>query len=801
MAKTRALNASSGTAESHAAAFARAMVALPAWPKWVANGPGGFAWNAGLLRSAALWLIYTRQRLGLAGGHGGGAAIVWLPTQELVETAAIDLAAWQNACETDLDVHVFPPWDVLPTESLTPDSEALTGRSNVLRDIEEKRLSAQGIVLTSSQALLQPCPLARQGSAGERLLKKGDSADPIELIRWLTEKGYQRVTKTFAHGEAALRGHILDVYPWVRATREFDRDTAVRIVFEFDTIQEIHGFDPRTQRTLGEVATLRLADMSPERLAQPFDPRRPELRATFWEYLPIGTRLDWIDPDGCVAAARLYLQSQQPAEAVGPDAPAWQANGIAFSLGEVLAKVRSWPRAVYAPVGPGGVAEPAAATADGPVETAKTVPAADALIASQWPGEPELLEWRTTDLQRVQGGGVAKLKDLLTGERAPATVVIWADTAGDRDQLRRDLAALMPEQAEVLASRCRWLVGPQSQSFEFRGEKNSAEDNGNGGLVFVSQEHLQGKRHLRKADARRATLGKRLFDFLELNLGDLVVHTLHGICRYMGMTRMERNGKLEDYLVLLFADDVKMFVPGSHVDLVQKYVGKGGDAGRSTAEASVQLSRLGGRTWSTRKARAEKALKDIAEDLLAVQAARRNRIGIIHPPDNDMTRAFDAAFPYTETPDQLVSLADIKKDLERPYPMDRLLCGDVGFGKTEVAVRAAFKAVCGGRQVAVLVPTTILAEQHMKTFSERMKSQAVRVEALSRFRTPQEQKAILEDVKHGKVDVVIGTHRLLQKDVAFRHLGLVIIDEEQWFGVKHKERLKQLRTQVDVLTL
>jgi transcription-repair coupling factor (superfamily II helicase) len=320
--------------------------------------------------------------------------------------------------------------------------------------------------------------------------------------------------------------------------------------------------------------------------------------------------------------------------------------------------------------------------------------------------------------------------------------------------------------------------------------------------VLGGQE-LFHREEVRQVMPRRHLESRAIDSFLDLSEGDLVVHVSHGIARYRGMQLVDRHdptagtpikgGSAEEHLILEFRDGVRVFVPASKIDLVQKYVGGG--------NTQPELSRFGGASWQNRKARVQAAVMDLASDMIQLQALREAQPGIAYPPDTDWQREFEAAFPYQETPDQLTSLGEIKLDMERARPMDRLLCGDVGYGKTELAVRAAFKAIDNGRQVAVLVPTTVLAEQHYRTFGQRLAEYPFVVECLSRFRTTGEQKEIVNRLAKGGVDVVIGTHRLVSADVQFKDLGLVIIDEEQRFGVEHKERLKRLREKVDVLTM
>ena len=298
---------------------------------------------------------------------------------------------------------------------------------------------------------------------------------------------------------------------------------------------------------------------------------------------------------------------------------------------------------------------------------------------------------------------------------------------------------------------------------------------------------------MRCAGSIRHVAGRALDSFLELREGDLIVHVTHGIGRYRGLKLLEKEGRAEEHLELEYHGGTRIFVPASKIELVQKYVGG--------KKLKPPLAKIGGKSWVRHKKAAEAAVIDLASDMLEMQARRDARPGIRFPDDTLWQQEFDASFPYQETDDQLTAIADIKHDMQHPKPMDRLLCGDVGFGKTEMAIRAAFKAVDAGYQVAVLVPTTVLAEQHRRTFTERMAEFPFEIAGLSRFCTTKQQREILERTRAGAVDIVIGTHRLASADVEFQNLGLVIIDEEQRFGVAVKERLKALRAMVDVLTM
>ncbi|MBC7819592.1 MAG: transcription-repair coupling factor, partial [Planctomycetaceae bacterium] len=340
------------------------------------------------------------------------------------------------------------------------------------------------------------------------------------------------------------------------------------------------------------------------------------------------------------------------------------------------------------------------------------------------------------------------------------------------------------QQNAGLAERVALCVGRVNRGFRLVAER----------IIVLSDHELFGRTTIARETKRRRKVESRAIDsFLELNEGDVVVHLSHGIARYRGMKLMEKGDATEEHLTLEFANRVLIYVPVSLIHLVQKYVGG--------QRSSPELSTIGGTTWAKRKQKVADAVADLATDMILLQAARETKPGFAYPVDSHMVKEFDAAFPYEETPDQLSAIEDCKADLERARPMDRLICGDVGYGKTEVALRAAFKVIDAGKQVAVLVPTTVLAEQHFRTFSERMAEFPITVEGISRFKTKGEQKKIIEGAASGAIDLLVGTHRLVSPDVRFKDLGLLVIDEEQRFGVEHKEVLKHLRLEVDVLTL
>lgn len=375
------------------------------------------------------------------------------------------------------------------------------------------------------------------------------------------------------------------------------------------------------------------------------------------------------------------------------------------------------------------------------------------------------------------GEAITELVELLAeDERA----LVACHNEGELERL----SELIAETNHSAAERISLCLGRLSAGFRMVADR----------LIVISDHELFHRHEVRRGGDKKAAVETRAIDsFLELSPGDLVVHLTIGIGRFRGMELLEKGEQTEEHLVLEFHGRARVYVPASLIHLVQKYVGG--------SKSPPKLSRLGSKSWERKKRAVEAAVHDLAAEMVEFQAKRQTKTGFRYPPDSQWQQEFEASFPYTETPDQLATMEAIRNDMESGRPMDRLICGDVGFGKTEMAIRAAFKAVDAGKQVAVLVPTTVLAEQHYRTFCERMAEYPFTIEVLSRFKTKKEQTRILQGLESGAVDLVIGTHRLVQKDIAFHDLGMLIIDEEQRFGVAAKEMLKRLRLEVDVLTM
>ena len=380
------------------------------------------------------------------------------------------------------------------------------------------------------------------------------------------------------------------------------------------------------------------------------------------------------------------------------------------------------------------------------------------------------------NVERI-GGDLEKLAEDIDQHVGQRSVIVVAMNEGEQARLQELLAGAQATQNH----RLHIVVSQLLNGFEVLPE----------GMFVLTAGQLLRRSHVRRVAKRAAS--RPIDSFLDLKSGDLVVHLSHGIGVYRGTELLEKHGQKFEHLVIEFDGGTKLFVPSSKIELIQRYVG--------ATKGRPKLAKIGGLSWAKQKKAAERAVQDMAVELLELQALRRSQPGIAFAPDSIWQSQFDASFSYVETPDQLAAIAAVKQDMLTTRPMDRLICGDVGFGKTEVAMRAAFKAIDSGYQVAVLVPTTVLAEQHYKTFRERMAEFPFDIEKLSRFATPAQQRETLRGVASGRVDVVIGTHRIASKDIKFYNLGLLIIDEEQRFGVEIKERLKHLRSNVDVLTL
>jgi transcription-repair coupling factor (superfamily II helicase) len=516
-----------------------------------------------------------------------------------------------------------------------------------------------------------------------------------------------------------------------------DASDPLRVELFGDEIESIRRFSVETQRTIETLTEVSLTVVAP--VAD--DAAQVQAAGeSFLDALPTGSWLMLAEPTDLVHEGRQYLERLK------------DARGM-FSVESTLARCLERPAVTVASL------------SEGREHTYFRLPA--------------------ESIERFTGPRNEVLGELADAVDRDEQVLIACHNAGEQERLQELIAQHDAEHPDrTLGGRVQLCVGTLTRGYRLASE----------GLVVLSDHELFSRTQIHRVKRKTSKVESRAIDtFLDLNEGDVVVHLTHGLARYRGMELLEKDGAKEEHLQLEFRDKVSIYVPVSLIHLVQKYIGG--------AKVAPTLSRLGGKGWAAKKKRVADAIADMASDMLRLQAARELKPGIACPPDSHWQQEFDASFPYVETEDQLQAIIDCKQDLERTRPMDRLICGDVGFGKTEVAMRAAFKMMDSGRQVAVLVPTTVLAEQHFRTFRDRMAEFPFTIEKLSRFVSKAEQKKTLEGMQAGTVDCVIGTHRLVQKDVRFKDLGLLIIDEEQRFGVEAKEMLKHIRLTVDVLTM
>ncbi|MEZ6124662.1 MAG: transcription-repair coupling factor [Planctomycetaceae bacterium] len=636
-------------------------------------------------------------------------------------------------------IRQFPAWESLPDEHDVTDA-VFAARLGTVRFLNEPRLDGLSVVVTCLPALLQPVPSRSDIQDATRRIAVGDELSLEPLLDWLVERSFERVTAVELPGEFCVHGGILDIFP----PTESD---PVRIELFGDEVESIRSFDVETQRRLDELNEIALTATRPVK-----PPSRPEPG-------------DSLRPHSAIASATESLLDSLPQNSVV----------VLSDMAQAVSEGKLYLQRLANPIGMFGVDRTMARLTEFPSVTI------DALGAD---GFEQSCHLKIESVERFASAGKDVLTELAETLSSQDRVLLSCHNDGERQRMADLIRETDQSDGLQLGERITLCVGRVHRGFRFL-ERS---------LLVISDNELFSRSQARKVRSARRSADTRAIDsFLDLKDGDLVVHITQGIARYRGMALMDSNGEKEEHLLLEFRDSVVVYVQASLIHLVQKYIGP--------AKSNPELSKFGGTSWEKKKGKVAEAVTDMAADMLKLQAERESKPGLRCRADSEMQQEFEMSFPYTETPDQATAIGDLKEDMERSRPMDRLICGDVGFGKTEVAMRAAFKAVDNGRQVAVLVPTTVLAEQHFRTFTERMAEFPVTVEMLSRFRTDGEQKRIIERLERGEVDIVVGTHRLVSKDVRFKDLGLLVIDEEQKFGVKVKERLKHLRLEVDILTL
>jgi len=695
----------------------------------------------------------------------GGLFFAVVPQESDADDLGADLAQSGIPCVK------FPWWGTVPYRELAPLAAVFGERVKVLSELA---LGWQGIVLVPQRALLSPLPPVEYIKSLLFPLKSGGKIDTSALAKMLVSFGYTRVPRVQVHGEFALRGEVMDIFMG-------GDDYAHRILFDFDTVESIKQFDPIDQSSAN--AKLKELAIRPMREVVWTDERIETLEKNLASFK------EFSDGGSSVIEELISVRFIKGEEMFFPFAFEKPGNLLDYlgSLGTLLLldkerlenaqdSLESEFRGYYS--------RSKRETREFPV--------------------PERLLLNFPQLVAGQKKAVSFITIKSNPKPDVFRVELPCESArsffGNINYLKEEFASLLANgwqitvaaESEVQAERIKTILEPHKNLSIMASPLTAGFSLADIKFMVVQENEIFGRRK-RPPRSLKTVRSRPIDTFVELNPGDYIVHVNYGIGLFKGIERINALGHERDYVQLEYADEEKVFVPVEQVDLVQRYIGNEGHAPR--------LDTLGSKSWENRKGRVKKSVEDIAEKLIELYSKRRQAQGFAFPKDTEWQTMFEAAFPFEETEDQLRCVEEIKQDMESPHPMDRLVCGDVGFGKTEVAVRACFKAVMGGKQAAFLAPTTILAEQHYENFLERFSNFSVNVAMLSRFVDRRKTRVILEQVKSGKVDLLIGTHRIIQRDVQFKNLGLIVIDEEQRFGVKDKERLKELKTNVDCLTL
>ncbi|MFO7849786.1 MAG: transcription-repair coupling factor [Spirochaetia bacterium] len=679
--------------------------------------------------------------------------LVITPTQSEAESLEKDLLIFTEK------VYLFPWWDTVPLSGKrTPFHTAGERIHRLVRLVQGE----PAIYITSLRSFLTPVPPPDFVKNHLITIKRGMPLDPVDMENKLQRLRYLRVPRVSVPGEFALRGEVLDIFlPGY--------DEAVRVVFEWDEVEEIRLFDPVSQNSTDTVDKI---DIYPSSEIVWDEERLENLR----KLLPQDKSFVEEAAEKMEASDEMFLfpatfeKLWSLSDYLGKQAVQFLVNDERLESGfEALKKeYLNLYRDARAKQRPAVKPEKLLINFD----EVKTAHNRNVLIPAIKNPEKERIRF-SYEGPRSYFGNVNYMKSELSALMENGyDITVCAETEAQAQRIEQ---LLQGYNVSVIASGI---------SSGFRLPELQ--------LMLIQENEIFGRRKRRPASVKRAK-SAAIDTFVELNPGDLVVHINYGIGRFKGIDRIQAAGTERDYIELEYANEETVFIPIEQVNLIQRYIGQEGYVPR--------LDTLGGKSWERRKNHVRKSVEDLAERLVALYARRKAAQGFVFQPDSDWQVDFEAEFPYEETEDQLRSIEEVKADMEKQQPMDRLICGDVGYGKTEVAMRAAFKAVVSGKQVAFLAPTTILAEQHYETFTERFNRFPVEIEMISRFVPKTQQKNTIERTKKGEVDILIGTHRVLQKDVHFKSLGLLVVDEEQRFGVKDKERLKELKTSVDVLTL
>lgn len=688
-------------------------------------------------------------------------------------------------------VNTLSDWETLPYDSFSPHQDIISARLSCLYHLPTME---RGVIILPINTLMQRvCPHAfLHGHA--LVMKKGQHLSRDKLRAQLEQAGYRSVDQVMEHGEFATRGALLDLYP-------MGSEEPYRIDFFDDDIDSLRVFDVDSQRTLSEVEQINLLpahefpidkaaiELFRSQWREQFEVRRDAEHIyqqvskgiwpagiEYWQPLffsqPLPTLFSYLPENTLLintgdlesSAERFWLDVNQRYESrrIDPMRPLLAPETLWLRVDSLFSELKEWPRVQFK-------------TTELPAKTANTNLHYQAL--------PDLA------VQAQQKAPLDNLRRFI--ESFSGSVVFSVESEGRRETLQDLLArikispTLITELPQASAPGHYLMIGAAERGF-LDSEKQ---------LALICESDLLGERVSRRRQDNRRTINTDTLirNLAELRPGQPVVHLEHGVGRYLGLTTLEAGGIKAEYLILTYAGEDKLYVPVSSLHLISRYSGG--------ADDNAPLHKLGGEAWGRARQKAAEKVRDVAAELLDIYAQRAAKSGFKFKLDKEQYQLFCQSFPFETTPDQEQAINAVLSDMCRPLAMDRLVCGDVGFGKTEVAMRAAFLAVANNKQVAVLVPTTLLAQQHFDNFRDRFATWPVRIEMMSRFRSAKEQQVILEQAAEGKVDIIIGTHKLLQTDLHWQDLGLLIVDEEHRFGVRHKERIKAMRADVDILTL
>ena len=648
------------------------------------------------------------------------------------------------------DVYLYPARDLLFYYADIKGALLTAQRMGVLRALIEKEKDASITVITTIDAFLDGLASPSRLKKQRIVLAGGDVVDLTGFEKNLTEMGYERESQVEGPGQYAVRGGIVDIFP-------LTEELPVRIELWGDEIDSIRSFDTESQRSVENLDKVTIYPAS-ENWEESME------AVSFLEYFPKDRSILFLDEpqrlqEAAESVEQEYFHSRESRNASDTDQSENQCLTV-YETKDIIDEMNLYS----------GIAMTTLESKCGLFHV-REIYSIQTKGVNSYNNSFELL---TRDLKRLKRSGYRVV--LLSGSRTRAKRLA-------EDLRDYDLSSFYSEDMErqVNAGEIMVTYGYVAEGYEYPMLK----------FMVISETDIFGRK--KKKKRRKKYEGQKIQDFAELKPGDYVVHENHGIGIYKGIEKIEVEKVVKDYMKIAYADGGVLYIPVAQMDLIQKYAGA--DAKKP------KLNKLGTIQWGKTKNQVKKAVQAVAEDLVKLYATRQQSEGFVYGPDTVWQKEFEEMFPFEETEDQIQAIEDTKHDMESTKIMDRLICGDVGYGKTEIAIRAAFKAVQEGKQVVYLVPTTILAQQHYNTFVQRLKDFPVRIDLLCRFRSSYQQKKTVEDLKKGLVDIVIGTHRVLSKDVGFKDLGLLIIDEEQRFGVTHKEKIKKLRENIDVLTL